>query len=392
MFESVSIDDQLRMDAPEVIDLGALAEAMLFYSSTTIVARIPTIQQLVTTMGADTLIETMELGFLKIVYQHNRSGIATDSATANSLFYPIVFNAPDHHIEKIAVEAFQKAVGKEGRGRRLGLRFAKMVTVETPLQNATELLLSDATNSAYADSFAQKFMSVYVPTYSMQGKYFKPAEHDKKLWIDTNLEFEAVNKIYHGQKVPHPTITPAMILASMLTVREVLDRAGLMGAELATSVQGSQLIECKIGSMINSLKARDADYHAFQDFMFDEGRSVAAAINSGERKFADVLPLLKSAAEFKKWIANKPNDANLVKDYHREVTKDSWVDKLPNKLIRWSMFSAAGLGIDAMGAGGIGTAAAQALSFADGFLLDKILKGWKPNQFVTKDLAKFVGQ
>jgi hypothetical protein len=72
------------------------------------------------------------------------------------------------------------------------------------------------------------------------------------------------------------------------------------------------------------------------------------------------------------------------------VTQSTWVDKLPSKTIRWLLFSGAGLGLDAMGAGGVGTALGIGLGAVDSFFLDSILKGWKPNQFVEGSLAPFV--
>ena len=37
-----------------------------------------------------------------------------------------------------------------------------------------------------------------------------------------------------------------------------------------------------------------------------------------------------------------------------------------------------------------GTAAGTALSLADSFLLDKLIKGWKPSQFIDGPLKDFV--
>ena len=47
------------------------------------------------------------------------------------------------------------------------------------------------------------------------------------------------------------------------------------------------------------------------------------------------------------------------------------------------------MALDALGAHGIGTATGVAISAADAFLLDRLLKGWKPNQFIDDSLKKF---
>jgi hypothetical protein len=85
-------------------------------------------------------------------------------------------------------------------------------------------------------------------------------------------------------------------------------------------------------------------------------------------------------------LHQQPPDTNLLRAYYQETVKESWVEKLPAKSTRWGIFTGIGLGLDALGAGGLGTATATALSAVDAFVLDKLIKGWKPHQFVEKDL------
>ena len=128
----------------------------------------------------------------------------------------------------------------------------------------------------------------------------------------------------------------------------------------------------------------------FQDFVFDDGRAISEAVNSGQRSFKDLLKLLDQADKFRAWVKSKPPDVNLAKEYLREITKSSWVDKLPGKSSRWAFFTGAGFILDALGAGGVGTATGLVLSAADSFILDRIIKGWKPNQFIEGPLQRFV--
>jgi hypothetical protein len=48
------------------------------------------------------------------------------------------------------------------------------------------------------------------------------------------------------------------------------------------------------------------------------------------------------------------------------------------------------LAIDALGGGGLGTAAGLAISAGDAFILNSIIGGWKPNQFIDNQLRTFV--
>jgi hypothetical protein len=105
-----------------------------------------------------------------------------------------------------------------------------------------------------------------------------------------------------------------------------------------------------------------------------------------------LLPILDKAERFKEWLKSSPADIDLVKEYFRAVTAESWIDKLPSKGLRWAIFTGSGIALDLLGTGGIGLGVGIALSAIDSFILDKILKGWKPNQFVDGPLQRFVAK
>jgi hypothetical protein len=78
-------------------------------------------------------------------------------------------------------------------------------------------------------------------------------------------------------------------------------------------------------------------------------------------------------------------------DYCREVARVDWADKLPSKPLRWLLVNAAATALSgATGHPIAGAVVANAISAADAFLLDKILKGWKPNQFIEGPLQQFL--
>jgi hypothetical protein len=113
--------------------------------------------------------------------------------------------------------------------------------------------------------------------------------------------------------------------------------------------------------------------------------------HKGTSSFRELLPVLAKARKFHDWLSNQPPDVDLIKAYYKEVTASTWIDKLPTKAARWSLFTGAGMAVDALGGGGIGTAAGIALSAVDTFLLNKIIRDWKPHHFVQGPLKQFVG-
>ena len=128
----------------------------------------------------------------------------------------------------------------------------------------------------------------------------------------------------------------------------------------------------------------------FQERVITDARSIREAVNSGQRDFADVMRLVREAQKFKEWLRKGDNSSDLGDGYCREVSRLDWADKLPSKALRWLIMSGVGLGIDAVAGTHIGAAGGLALSAADALLFDKLIRGWRPSQFVEGPLREFL--
>jgi hypothetical protein len=102
------------------------------------------------------------------------------------------------------------------------------------------------------------------------------------------------------------------------------------------------------------------------------------------------MKVLKKATRFKKWLIGVDPDEDLLKRYYREVTKETIVDKLPGKSTRWAIFTGLGLVTDLIATGGIATVGGLTLGALDTFCLDKLISGWRPNQFIEDEVKKLL--
>ena len=128
----------------------------------------------------------------------------------------------------------------------------------------------------------------------------------------------------------------------------------------------------------------------FQEHHLEDARSVREAINSGERSFEEFLDLLDHADRFKEWLKGRNPDADLIREYYKAATSETWIDKLPTKSFRFVLATLGGLGADMLfPTGGIGTAIGVGIGASDSLLLDRILKGWRPNHFIEGELKTF---
>jgi hypothetical protein len=209
--------------------------------------------------------------------------------------------------------------------------------------------------------------------------------------LETNIDFEQANSIFRRRTdVSDATLTPGYLLSHLAETRKNLAHAADFSADLAVSPPISIAAGCRLKNLIARRASRDAEVQVFEDLVFNESRCVREAVNSGERSFNDVLRLVKAGMKFKEWLKKSSQDSDLVNEYCREVTRAEWADKLPPKAARWVVFSAAGTAAGFLLSPLAGAAVGVGLSLGDSFLVDKLIKGWKPNQFVNGPLKDFV--
>jgi hypothetical protein len=161
-------------------------------------------------------------------------------------------------------------------------------------------------------------------------------------------------------------------------------------AEIVTSPISSGIISAKFHELMAKRNKNEKQIELFQTQYLEDARAVREAINSGERTFGEFIEILERAERFKKWLGTRNPDANLIREYYRAVTTESWIEKLPSKSLRFVFTTLSGLGADMLlPTGGIGTMIGAGIGAIDSLLLDSVLKGWKPNQFIEGELRQF---
>jgi hypothetical protein len=389
MFERIVIRDRVQSFPGSPFDVGFLAESMLFYGHTHVVGHTAAFFELVRAFGPDLLIDFLRDTHFTFTYQPNFFGVHTNGDEHTFITATIPRRC---ELQNLAQPAFEKILGKPGKARRLANR-ARDLIKEEPMSNVlTDYATSDIDDPAYVRSTVERFIRAYAPEYALPRPFVFDVSKkgDRAMAVQTNIDFEALNASFHLRvPVTHSTIRTGDLLNYVGNVRVNIATAAAFDADFATEHTNALVMQDRVASAM-AAKRRQEVVRQFTDLTLDGLPSVADVINSGQRSLRDLLPLLERAKRFREWIADKSPDADLVKAYHAEVIKDSWIDKLPAKPLRWAFFTVAGLGLHALGLGAMGTVAGIALSAADAFMLDMVARGWKPNQFVERDLIPFV--
>lgn len=379
-----------------LIDIGALAEGLLFYGRVAIVGNSATVKDLLSQIPPFILLSLLRDGRLEFHYLADQIGVSTTPLTnGRSLHNLIQFSSPEHTIEKVAPTAFKAAAGATFQAKIGASQFSRLLR---PLDHSAfdqELIRQAISDNRATELSVLSLIREVVPSFNLSDEtYFRIERENNGFYVDTNIDFAALNKLYH-QVVPltHSSLTEAYLLALIQGAYE----ATFFAAELDTEIAVHPLeraLQAEVVEATASLHTQSQNQIAnFTDITLSRCHAIREAVNTGAVPFSSVVKLLDSADKFRHWLQQQPPDVDIVRAYYQETVKESWVEKLPAKSMRWSIFTGMGLGLDALGAGGIGTAAGVALSAVDSFLLDKLVKGWKPHQFVEKDLKSlFAGK
>jgi hypothetical protein len=257
--------------------------------------------------------------------------------------------------------------------------------------NICDLVREDLNNSDYIKQSIIETIKFYNPALTLRPEEIDYAfvKTDAGFLFQTNLNYEEINK-----NIPNnpdgKIINPTGLMLNILETRGDMHLASDLNAEIATTGINTSLMKLKFHDIYKRTTKSANEIFQFNDFTLSNGHAIREVINNGDKNFDDFFAVLDKADKFKEWLRNIGDDKSIIQEYHAAVTKETWIDKLPPKSFRWSFFTGAGLLADMLATGGIGTAIGIGLSAGDEFLLDRVLKGWKPNVFVDKELKKFV--
>lgn len=385
MFEDICINRQDTFGMG--IDVGFLAEALVFYQRVHVVADGEMFKTMVRICGYDVLIEMMEMGTLEINFIENIPVVSQDydfGLVSSEVF----------RYQHLAPKLFQELTGKSGKGRRIANRMAKLVRPVQCNPSLPDLAREDAADTSYVEEVGRALVKHFAPEYQIPNPcMFRFHRNNQTCTLETNIDFAKVNAFFTRRTdVLDATLTPAYLLSFIAETRKHLTYAGGFSADLAVSAPISIAAACKFKNLIERRGASETQIHAFEDLVFGESRCIREAVNSGERTFDDVLRLVTAGQKFKEWLKKSSQDGDVVKEYCREVTQAEWAEKLPPKSARFAIFAAASTAASFLLTPLAGAAVGVGLSAGDYFLLDKLIKGWKPSQFVNGPLKDFVGR
>jgi hypothetical protein len=340
--------------------------------------------------GPDALWELCTNKNLALIYVPNLLGVRTENQPYERHDLVLVEghkHAPQEFIPKL----LQEITGRSGKGRRVASKFSRLIRTERFDRAVLEGSLTDIADGEYVRDAVSKLLDCFAPEYEQpQPLRFNIHREEGRLVVETNIDFVKANEVYH-KRIPatHSSLSVASLLGHVLDVRGDLQFSSATSSDMAVSDHSSIIARCKFNDLIRGRMRSGEKLELFQDFVFNDGRAIREAVNAGNRTFGEVVELVCAAQKFKEWLAGRADSDDIRAEYCREISRASWADGLPTKTVRWLLFTGAGVALSAL-TGPVATVAGVAVGAVDTFLVDGLIKGWKPNQFVAGPLTEFV--
>ncbi|MCW5691443.1 MAG: hypothetical protein KIT48_03685 [Pseudolabrys sp.] len=229
-------------------------------------------------------------------------------------------------------------------------------------------------------SILKHLVPTYIPTSDFRFEIFDTGQGYA---VDTNLDYDALNKIYHQTTPPtHSSLSSEFMLRHIIDARSDSYFASNYMAEIVTAPIYSDIIRLKHFDFLRRREINKKEIEIFYEHILSDMPSLRESINAREVNVSDFLRLLDQADRFRNWIHSTNTDVGMVNRYIKDATEKTWADKIPTKSIRFVLATGLGIAADLALPTGIGTAAGVSVGALDAFYLDKLIKGWRPNQFI----------
>lgn len=402
MLESVTFQRSETKDHG-VMDLGLLAETLLFYRQAHLLLDRANLNHLLKTIGPATTQRLVTLPSVRPLLVWENLGVVTKRGAVPVYDFAQIqivgrkgkpfLKSKEGRIKHL----FERSLGKSGATNKAAIAFSKAIKVQKLSEGVEDshgfagIARQDLVDPGFVHQAIAASLEEKIPNTPLgEGWHFVPHQVKDGFIIDTNLDFARLNEEYRKYwPDEHSALTPAYLLTDLLEANVGQHYASLHGSDVITSPSSSRIMQLKIRNAVEKRFKSVTEIDLFQKVTIGNGNAIREAINSGERTFDEFLDLLDHASQFKGWLANQEPEQSLIQDYYSEVAAGTWAEKLPGKTFRWSFFTGAGILLDIVVPTGLGTATGMALSAGDAFLLDKVIKGWKPNQFVEGPMRQF---
>ncbi len=394
MFEHIVLR---RAERGEPISFGKIVEALVYYQRVHLVLDRTTVFGLVKQIGVNGVLALLYRPDVSGVYCEETLGVATNDVGVLQVHSFIAFTISGSEGGRIQLkhpdDRLSYELERQGTGKKEAKAFASKFFQRIPIRKLSgdhfsKIAITEAAKSDLLDpSYTQHAIRGIV--HALDGGYdpgadfkFDVRDSGLGLYVFHDLDLATINLRRASMNPPQEALTVAFILGQVQDASADLALASFYSGDFVTSAIASSLIRVRHEELLrrSGLNAEARDQ--FLEVVLPDSPTIAEVVDAGERTVKEAFSLVDKAARFKTWLASVNPNEGLVRTYMKDVTAEGWINTIPGKTLRYML---------TLGADAVHPAAGVAAGFADSFLLDKLLGGWRPNHFVEKRLVRFVG-
>ncbi len=202
MFESICIRRQRPFGDP--LDLGFLAEALVFYGSVPVVADDAILKYLIQGCGYKVLSELLQRKKLAITYMESVPLIMTvGQGTPQERHEPELGTWDRIAFQNIVPTVLQEIVGKSGKARRMALRLSSVISAERYPQSLVDEAKQEFLDTSYFQDVIVSILRELAPEFQIPDRpEIEVIPDGRGVRVRTNINLAHVNRSYHKHVVP----------------------------------------------------------------------------------------------------------------------------------------------------------------------------------------------
>jgi hypothetical protein len=384
-----------RAESGNPISAGQIAEALLFYQKVHLVIDRQTLFGLLRQIGASGLLSLVARADFSAVYTEEMLATMTNSVGVSQCHDFVAFTlsgtpagenlgTPEarlrHELELSGIAKNQSKKIAEAFLRQVPIRkMSGNHFVQGGIPEATRSDLNDTEylTTAFSEILART-TGGYRPGPDLKVEIIKG---EQGFFFFDNVDYERITRARAEMTPSVEPLTTAHILSHVQDARADLALAAHYGGDFVTSAVTSSVIRLKVDVL---LKRSQMNANARQDFsevVLPDMPTVAEQVDSGARSFQEFLILLDKSSKFRAWLKSTNPDEGLAREYLRTIASQDWIQTSRSKGVRYLLTLAADV---------TNPIAGFAAGIVDSFLIEKLLKGWRPNHFINDRLVPFL--
>lgn len=130
MFERIVIRRRNSPSLDNPLDLGLLAEALIFYGEVRLIVNHVVLENLLCAEPPEVVLDLLEQGFLKLAYETNQLLIMTENDNTPAALHQLTAGHMDAwDLPVVLRSVLQKVYGRSGKARRVANRLEKRLSL-----------------------------------------------------------------------------------------------------------------------------------------------------------------------------------------------------------------------------------------------------------------------